>query len=78
MNMKIYLKRLLVEARESGIAVGLFDESGDRKEGVLDTVLPDTNRIMWEAPLKLQQIFAAEIRVRRAFGEYSTKRCSCF
>ncbi|KRE25193.1 phosphosulfolactate synthase [Paenibacillus sp. Soil522] len=48
-----------VEARESGVGVGLFDESGDCREGVLDKVLrflPDSKRIMCEAPLKHQQV----------------------
>lgn len=50
---------LTVEARESGVGVGLFDENGECREDVLDAILrfvPETNRLMWEAPLKPQQV----------------------
>ncbi|HUC90866.1 MAG TPA: phosphosulfolactate synthase [Paenibacillus sp.] len=49
-----------IEARESGIDVGLFDASGGCDEDTFGTVLrllPDTSRILWEAPLKSQQVF---------------------
>ncbi|WP_424765529.1 phosphosulfolactate synthase [Paenibacillus sp. sgz302251] len=48
-----------VEARESGIGVGIFDENGDCREDVLDSVLkfvPESKRLMWETPLKHQQV----------------------
>lgn len=48
-----------IEARESGVGVGLFDEEGECREDVLETILkfvPDTKRLMWEAPLKHQQV----------------------
>lgn len=48
-----------VEARESGISVGLFDERGNCREDDLYEVLkalPDRKRILWEAPLKEQQV----------------------
>ncbi|MBW7473563.1 phosphosulfolactate synthase [Paenibacillus oenotherae] len=48
-----------IEARESGTGVGLFDEDGECREDVLEAicrVIPDTRRIMWEAPLKHQQV----------------------
>ncbi|MNO93739.1 Phosphosulfolactate synthase [compost metagenome] len=48
-----------VEARESGVGVGLFDEKGECREDILGAVLqfiPDTERLMWEAPLKHQQV----------------------
>ncbi|QYR20014.1 phosphosulfolactate synthase [Paenibacillus sp. sptzw28] len=48
-----------VEARESGVGVGLFDEKGDCREDVLETVcrsIGDVSGIMWEAPLKHQQV----------------------
>ncbi|WP_168119254.1 phosphosulfolactate synthase [Paenibacillus sp. HB172176] len=47
-----------IEARESGIDIGLFDEQGRCKEDVLHEVLEKVGscgRIMWEAPLKSQQ-----------------------
>ncbi|MGG4033675.1 phosphosulfolactate synthase [Paenibacillus cisolokensis] len=49
---------ITVEARESGIGVGLFDENGNCREELLDTIartVSDTGRLMWEAPLKSQQ-----------------------
>ncbi|MDQ6421060.1 phosphosulfolactate synthase [Paenibacillus sp. LHD-117] len=48
-----------VEARESGINVGLFDEEGRCKEAVLESVLEKVDpvgKLMWEAPLKSQQV----------------------
>lgn len=50
---------LTVEARESGTGVGVFDEKGECRTNLLDDVLkfvPDLNRLMWEAPLKHQQV----------------------
>ncbi|MFF2887712.1 phosphosulfolactate synthase [Paenibacillus sp. NPDC057967] len=47
-----------VEARESGVNIGLFDEHGHCKESVLEDVLGKVDhagRLMWEAPLKSQQ-----------------------
>lgn len=49
-----------VEARESGMDVGLFDEDGRCREHTLEEVLSqvsDSSRLMWEAPLKQQQIY---------------------
>lgn len=48
-----------VEARESGVGVGLFDEKGACREQDLRSmleVIPNRSRIMWEAPLKEQQV----------------------
>lgn len=48
-----------VEARESGVGVGLFDESGRCREEELRFVasaVPRLDRVMWEAPLKDQQV----------------------
>lgn len=48
-----------VEARESGKGVGLFDEQGDCRDGDLSKILsvvPHLNRVLWEAPLKEQQV----------------------
>jgi len=57
---------ITLEARESGCGVGLFDENGQCREDVLESlcrVAPDINRIMWEAPLKHQQLL-----LLRTFG----------
>ncbi|MFC4599206.1 phosphosulfolactate synthase [Cohnella hongkongensis] len=48
-----------VEARESGIGVGLFDENGACREEDLARIrqaMPNQDRILWEAPLKEQQV----------------------
>lgn len=48
-----------VEARESGVGVGIFDGQGNCREDVLGAVMrfmPDPKRLMWEAPLKHQQV----------------------
>ncbi|OZB95340.1 phosphosulfolactate synthase [Paenibacillus sp. XY044] len=47
-----------VEARESGVSVGIFDKHGECREDVLDDILkfvPDIRKLIWEAPLKNQQ-----------------------
>lgn len=64
-------KLVTVEARESGVGVGLFDEQGACREDVLERlcrVLPNVELIMWEAPLKHQQVlllqtFGAEVHL---------------
>ena len=50
---------IIVEARESGKNIGIFDESGYAKEDEIDYILDnfDGNRILWEAPNKYQQVF---------------------
>lgn len=48
-----------VEARESGVGVGLFDEKGSCREQTLSEMLriiPNRSRILWEAPQKEQQV----------------------
>lgn len=48
--------RILIEAREGGKGIGIYDECGNIKENELET-LAKTNmeKIIWEAPLKNQQ-----------------------
>lgn len=55
-----------VEARESGKGVGLFDEQGECRDGELSRILgvvPNLDRVLWEAPLKEQQVYLI-----RSFG----------
>jgi len=50
---------VILEARESGRGVGLFDEQGKPKDDVLAEMLrqlDSVERLMWEAPLKNQQV----------------------
>jgi phosphosulfolactate synthase len=50
---------IIVEAREGGKNIGIFDKSGNAKEDEIDYILGNVNgnRILWEAPNKDQQVF---------------------
>ncbi|WP_410768703.1 phosphosulfolactate synthase [Fontibacillus sp. BL9] len=58
-DLKAGAELLTIEARESGIGVGVFDEHGECRLNLLDDVLKfvtDTDQLIWEAPLKNQQV----------------------
>ena len=50
---------IIVEAREGGKNIGIFDKSGNAKEDEIDYILDKFNgdKILWEAPNKDQQVF---------------------
>ncbi len=50
---------IIVEAREGGKNIGIFDKSGNAKEDEIDYILSriDNDKILWEAPNKEQQVF---------------------
>ena len=50
---------IIVEAREGGKNIGIFDKSGNAKEDEIDYILDnfDEDKILWEAPNKDQQVF---------------------
>ena len=50
---------VIVEAREGGKNIGIFDKAGNAKEDEIDIILDkiDPNKILWEAPNKDQQVF---------------------
>ena len=50
---------VIVEAREGGKNIGIFDPSGNAKEDEIDYILEnfDGSKILWEAPNKDQQVF---------------------
>jgi phosphosulfolactate synthase len=50
---------VIVEAREGGKNIGIFDGSGKAKEDEIDYILDnfDGSKILWEAPNKDQQVF---------------------
>ena len=50
---------IIVEAREGGKNIGIFDESGNAKEDEIDYILDnfDGSKLLWEAPNKDQQVF---------------------
>ncbi|MDF2937567.1 MAG: phosphosulfolactate synthase [Paenibacillaceae bacterium] len=53
-----------VEARESGVGVGIFDESGKCRDGEVQAVLegiPSPHLLLWEAPQKNQQVHLMEL-----------------
>jgi len=50
--------KVIIEAREAGKGVGIFDQDGKIKQEELDSILAgldDPERVMWEAPMKNQQ-----------------------
>lgn len=58
-DLKAGAELLTIEARESGMGVGVFDEHGECRLNLLDDVLKfvtDTDKLIWEAPLKSQQV----------------------
>ncbi len=50
---------IIVEAREGGKDIGIYDKSGNAKEDEIDYILNNFNgdKLLWEAPNKDQQIF---------------------
>lgn len=51
---------ITMEGRESGMGVGLYDQEGGCKEEEFEQMLlhiPNMDWILWEAPLKSQQLF---------------------
>ncbi|AZK48947.1 phosphosulfolactate synthase [Paenibacillus lentus] len=58
-DLKAGAELLTIEARETGMGVGVFDEQGECRLNLLDDVLKfvtDTDKLIWEAPLKSQQV----------------------
>jgi len=55
---------ITIEARESGVGVGIFDGNGRCRDEELQKVLhsvPDTSKLLWEAPLKDQQVMLLKL-----------------
>ncbi len=55
---------VIIEAREGGKGIGVYDEGGNVREDMLDLLVSGLegflDSIMWEAPLKLQQAYLVE------------------
>jgi len=51
--------KVLIEAREGGKDLGIYDECGDVKEDELEYLIKktDMDKLIWEAPLKSQQVY---------------------
>jgi len=50
--------KVIIEAREAGKGVGIFDKDGQTRKDEIENILagvPDPNVLMWEAPLRNQQ-----------------------
>ncbi|NEW06224.1 phosphosulfolactate synthase [Paenibacillus sp. SYP-B3998] len=55
---------ITIEARESGMGVGIFDKEGNCKDEELQKVLsgiPNQHLLLWEAPLKNQQVHLMQL-----------------
>lgn len=51
---------VIIEGRDSGRGVGVYDEGGSPREALIDGILSgvtDPSRLMWEAPIASQQQF---------------------
>ena len=51
--------KVIMEARDSGKGIGIYDPQGKLQQEKLEKLLkelPDPNQIIWEAPLKNQQV----------------------
>lgn len=51
--------KVLIEGREGGKGIGIYDNNGKVKDGVVDGLSQklDTSKIIWEAPKKDQQVY---------------------
>jgi phosphosulfolactate synthase len=52
------VKKVIIEAREAGKGVGIFDKDGKIKQDEMEEILSgvdDPQQLMWEAPIKNQQ-----------------------
>jgi len=58
-DLKAGADRVIIEAREGGKDLGIYDECGDVKEDELESLIKsvDMNKLIWEAPLKNQQVY---------------------
>ena len=57
-DLALGVYKVIVEAREAGKGVGIFDKDGKVKEDEIDAIVAgvkDPNDLVWEAPLKNQQ-----------------------
>jgi phosphosulfolactate synthase len=64
LDVKFGADLVTIEARESGLGVGIFDEQGNCKDEELNRVLsaiPGQEILLWEAPLKSQQVHLLQL-----------------
>ncbi|MGL4669046.1 MAG: phosphosulfolactate synthase [Methanobacteriaceae archaeon] len=58
-ELKAGSSKVIVEAREGGKSIGIFDENGLAKNNEVDYILNNFNgkKLLWEAPNKEQQVY---------------------
>ncbi|MGE5618142.1 MAG: phosphosulfolactate synthase [Sphingomonadaceae bacterium] len=59
-DLELGVHKVIVEARESGKGVGIFDASGNPDGAEVDAIISgvkDPNDLIWEAPLKNQHVW---------------------
>lgn len=59
---------IIVEARESGLGIGIYDKHGECREEMINNIIDnvsDARKLIWEAPLKQQQAM-----LLRKFGSH--------
>lgn len=51
--------KVIIEARESGKNIGIFDKNGNAKQNEINKIIEEiaTENLIWEAPNKNQQVF---------------------
>ncbi|MFE0555674.1 phosphosulfolactate synthase [Paenibacillus sp. NPDC058910] len=57
-DLDVGAEYIIVEARESGRGIGIFDKHGECQEEMINTIIDyvsDARKLIWEAPLKEQQ-----------------------
>jgi phosphosulfolactate synthase len=57
-DLELGVFKVIVEARESGHGVGIYDKAGNVDEAEVDRIISgvkDVNDLIWEAPIKNQQ-----------------------
>lgn len=59
MDLEAGADKVLIEARESGQNIGIFDKNGNVKEDEVDYLLNNlpSEKLIWEAPQKSQQVY---------------------
>ncbi|MDD1774956.1 MAG: phosphosulfolactate synthase, partial [Methanobacterium sp.] len=58
-DLKAGADKVLIEGREGGKGIGIYDDNGKVKENEINIIIENTDkdRIIWEAPQKEQQIY---------------------
>lgn len=65
LDVQMGAELVTIEARESGMGVGIFDEQGNCRDDELEAVLasiPGQQILLWEAPLKSQQVHLLQMQ----------------